>query len=154
MDMYVGWTENPIVRDELREIEKLLSSNGWVLSAPSRKDEKGNPQTAEYVKGYYDGEGVVIIQVALTPEDLGCYGRYGICSVQVLRHYNPIPYNRDDLREMGELITDAEQELLELSIPFRPNYGFGKRLEYSIEKSLELREKYHLAQYEKEDVYG
>ena len=151
MDMMADWQETKITRGELKEIDKLLSSNGWVLSAPSREDEKGVPLTAEYVKGYYNGEGVVIIEVALTPEDLGCYGYYGICSVQILRHFNPVPYNRDDLREMGEMITDAEKELLELGVPFRPNYGFESFLERSLEQNLKLRGKYHLAEFEIED---
>ncbi len=134
------------MRKELREIEKHLIENGWVLSAPAKDDEM-----SEYVKSYNNGENVIGIEIALEPCSLGVYGRYGVGCVQLVKFEQDMPYIRDDIRRMQTLINNAERELLKARIPFRPTYLFGDCTESLLGDNLDLREKYHLEKYEKED---
>ena len=52
---------------------------------------------------------------------------------------------------MQQLIAEAERDLIKAGIPFRPTYGFSNCLEYNLGENLDLRKKYNLDQYEKED---
>ena len=132
-----------------KKIEKQLAENGWTLSVPAKEDEM-----AEYVKSYDHGENVIGIEIALAPCSLGVYGSYGIGCVQIIKFEQDLPYIREDIKRMQELIFNAEDDLLKASIPFRPTYGFGRRLEHSLQRNLDLRERYHLDQYENEDQEG
>ncbi len=134
------------MRKELKEIEKKLTDNGWTLSVPARDGEM-----SEYVKNYNNGENVIGIEIALEPCSLGVYGHYGIGSIQIVKFEADMPYIRDDLRRMQQLITEAERDLIKAGIPFRPTYGFSNCLEYNLGENLDLRKKYNLDQYEKED---
>ena len=132
------------MRDELREVKKILKDNGWVQTV-----EPAEGEMAEFVKGY--GDNTVGIEIALHKCSRDCYGSYGVGCIQICRFEAPMPYIRDDLRQMQRLICDAEKELVKIGVPFRPTYGFGECLEYLLGKNIELREKYNLAVYEKED---
>lgn len=132
------------LRNEFKEIEKHLNENGWTLSVPATEGEM-----TEYVKKYDDN--VIGIEIALEPCSLDCYGRYGVCCVQIVKFETDMPYIRSDLARMYELIYRAELDLIKIGVPFRPTYGFGKSTEYLLGKNLDLREKYHLEQYERED---
>ena len=134
------------MRKELKEIEKKLIDNGWTLSVPAKDDDM-----AEYVKNYNNGENVIGIEIALEPCSLGVYGHYGIGSIQIVKFEADMPYIRDDLRRMQQLIAEAERDLIKAGIPFRPTYGFINCLEYNLGENLDLRKKYNLDQYEKED---
>lgn len=134
------------MRKELKEIEKLLVENGWTLSAPAKEGEM-----SEYVKAYNNGENVVGIEIALEPCSLDCYGRYGVGCVQIVRYEQDMPYIRDDIRQMQNLLKNAERELLKVGIPFRPTYLFCDCTEGMLGDNVALRERYHLAEYEKED---
>ncbi len=146
------WTDTPKeerekrLRKELKEIERLLIENGWVLSVQAKDDEM-----TEYVKNYNNGENVIGIEIALDPCSLGVYGRYGMGCVQIIKFEQDMPYIRDDIRRMQTLINNAERELLKTGVPFRPTYLFGDCSEVLLGDNLDLREKYHLAEYEKED---
>ena len=132
------------MRAECKEIEKILIENGWTLSVPAKEGEM-----SEYVKNYDDN--VIGIEIALEPCSLDCYGRYGVGCVQLVKFEADMPYIRSDFERMYELIYKAEHDLIKIGVPFRPTYGFGNCIEYLIGKNLDLREKYHLDQYEKED---
>ena len=134
------------MRKELKEIERRLTDNGWTLSVPARDDEM-----SEYVKNYNNGENVIGIEIALEPCSLGVYGRYGIGCVQIIKYEQNMPYIRDDIKNMQMLINKAERELLQAGIPFRPTYLFGDCTEVMLGDNLDLRDKYHLDEYEKED---
>ena len=134
------------MRKELKEIEKILNDNGWVLSVPARDDEM-----SEYVKNYNNGENVIGIEIALESCSLGVYGHYGIGCVQLVKFEQDPPYIRDDIRSMQRLISNAERELLQAGVPFRPTYLFWDCTEDLLGDNLDLREKYHLDEYEKED---
>ena len=134
------------MRKELKEIEKKLTDNGWTLSVPARDDEM-----SEYVKNYNNGENVIGIEIALESCSLGVYGRYGIGCVQIIKYEQNMPYIRDDIRNMQRLINKTERELLQAGIPFRPTYLFGDCTEGMLGDNLDLRDKYHLDEYEKED---
>ena len=138
------------MREELKKIEEILLNNGWNLMSPSRKEHNDAPYPAEYFKTY-EGNRKVSIEVALVPDDLACYWYYGVCSVQIFEFYNP-PFARGDLRDMIALLDKTEQELLDAGVPFRPDYGFGSKLEGSLGRNLELRAKYHLSEFERWDV--
>ena len=133
------------MREELKEIEKILQKNGWVQAAPTQPDEM-----TEFVKNTADDD-VVGIEIALEKTSLPCYGRYGIGCIQIVKYGQPAPYIRDDIRNMEKIILDAEKELLNIGVPFRPTYGFGFALENNLGRNLDLREKYNLDQFEKED---
>lgn len=134
------------MREELREIEKKLVDNGWVLSVPAKEEEM-----AEYVKSYNNGENVVGIEIALDKCSLGCYGHYGIGCIQLVKYEADMPYIRDDFRRMQEIIYEAEKDLIKAGIPFRPTYAFSQCTEHYLGENLQLREQYHLNEYEKED---
>lgn len=134
-----------MMRPELRQIDELLAVNGWVLSVPAKEGEM-----SEYVRQYPDGN-VIGIEIALEDLSLGCYGHYGVGSVQIVKFQYDPPYIREDMRQMVKLIDNAEQDLLKAGIPFRPTYGFGKNLEFSLGDNLELRDKYHLKELEEID---
>ena len=89
-----------IVRTELKEIEKKLTENGWVLSVPATEGEM-----AEYVRSYNNGDNVIGIEIALEPCSLGCYGHYGIGCVQIVKFESDMPYIRDDIKRMNECKT-------------------------------------------------
>ena len=136
------------MRTELKKIENILLKSGWVQSTtPSPDDDIMN--TTEFIKAYY--EDTVGIEVALEPFSLDCYGRYGVCSVFIVKYGQPFPYLRDDINYMNKLIQNAEVELIANGIPFRPNYAFMKNTEHYLDKNLDLRTEYHLDDYEKED---
>ena len=134
------------MRKELEEIEKKLTGNGWTLSVPARDGEM-----SEYVKNYNNGENVIGIEIALEPCSLGVYGRYGIGCVQIIKYEQNMPYIRDDIKSMQRLINKTERELLQAGIPFRPTYLFCDCTEGMLGDNLDLRDKYHLDEYEKED---
>lgn len=134
------------MRKELEEIEKKLTDNGLTLSVPARDDEM-----SEYVKNYNNGENVIGIEIALEPCSLGVYGRYGIGCVQIIKYEQNMPYIRDDIKNMQRLINKTERELLQAGIPFRPTYLFCDCTEGMLRDNLDLRDKYHLDEYEKED---
>lgn len=134
------------MRKELKEIEKNLTDNGWTLSVPAKDGEM-----SEYVKNYNNGKNVIGIEIALEPCSLGVYGYYGIGCIQIVKFEADMPYIRDDLRRMQQLIAEAEHDLIKAGIPFRPTYGFSNCLEYNLGENLDLRKKYNLDQYEKED---
>lgn len=134
------------MRKELEEIEKKLTDNGWTLSVPARDGEM-----SEYVKNYNNGENVIGIEIALEPCSLGVYGRYGIGCVQIIKYEQNMPYIRDDIKSMQRLINKTERELLQAGIPFRPTYLFCDCTEGMLGDNLDLRDKYHLDEYEKED---
>lgn len=134
------------MRKELKEIEKKLTDNGWTLSVPARDDEM-----SEYVKNYNNGENVIGIEIALEPCSLGVYGRYGIGCVQIIKYEQNMPYIRDDIKNMQRLINKTERELLQAGIPFRPTYLFCDCTEGMLGDNLDLRDKYHLDEYEKKD---
>lgn len=134
------------MRKELKEIEKKLADNGWTLSVPARDGEM-----SEYVKNYNNGENVIGIEIALESCSLGVYGRYGIGCVQIIKYEQDMPYIRDDIRNMQRLISKTERELLQAGIPFRPTYLFCDCTEGILGDNLDLRDKYHLDEYEKED---
>lgn len=135
------------MKKELKEIEKNLTDNGWILSVPAKEDE-----VSEYVKSYNDGKNVIGIEIALEPCSLGVYGYYGIGCIQIVKFEEDMPYIRDDLKRMQQLITEAERDLVKAGIPFRPTYGFSNCLEYNLGENLDLRKKYNLDQYEEEDL--
>lgn len=132
------------MRKEFKEIDKILKENGWVQTVAASEDEM-----SEFVKAY--GDNTIGIEIALNPCSIGVYGNYGVCSVMLCKFANKMPYIRDDLKWMQELICKAENELIKVGVPFRPTYGFGTHLEHNLGENLKLREKYHLDQYEKED---
>lgn len=134
------------MRKELKEIERKLIDDGWTLSVPARDDEM-----SEYVKNYNNGENVIGIEIALEPCSLGVYGRYGVGCVQIIKFEQSMPYIRDDIRRMQSLINNTERELLQAGIPFRPTYLFGDCTEGLLGDNFDLRGKYHLNEYEKED---
>lgn len=134
------------MRKELKEIEENLIDNGWTLSVPAKDDEM-----SEYVKSYNDGENVIGIEIALEPCSLGVYGHYGIGCIKIVKFEADMPYIRDDLRRMQQLIAEAERDLIKAGIPFRPTYGFSNCLEHNLGKNLDSRKGYNLDQYEKED---
>ena len=134
------------MREEMKKIHNRLIENGWVLSVPAKEGEM-----AEYVKNYNNGENVMGIEIALDACSLGCYGRYGIGCVQIIKFEQEMPYIRDDIRNMQNLIKRTERELLEAGIPFRPSYLFVDCTETMLNDNIDLRDKYHLMQYEKED---
>lgn len=134
------------MRKELEEIEKKLTDNGWTLLVPARDGEM-----SEYVKNYNNGKNVIGIEIALEPCSLGVYGRYGIGCVQIIKYEQNMPYIRDDIKNMQRLINKTERELLQAGIPFRPTYLFCNCTEGMLGDNLDLRDKYHLDEYEKED---
>lgn len=134
------------MRKGLEEIEKKLTGNGWTLSVPARDGEM-----SEYVKNYNNGENVIGIEIALEPCSLGVYGRYGIGCIQIIKYEQNMPYIRDDIKNMQRLINKTERELLQAGIPFRPTYLFCDCTEGMLGDNLDLRDKYHLDEYEKED---
>ena len=134
------------MRKELKEIEKKLTDNGWTLSVPARDDEM-----SEYIKNYNNGENVIGIEIALESCSLGVYGRYGVGCVQIIKYEQNMPYIRDDIKNMQKLINKTERELLQAGIPFRPTYLFCDCTEGMLGDNLDLRDKYHLDEYEKED---
>lgn len=135
------------MREELKEVEKLLVKNGWTLSVPAKDNEM-----TEYVKAYDNGWNVVGIEIALEPCSLGCYGRYGVGCVQVVKYEQDMPYMRFDLGQMQNLIKNAERELLEIGVPFRPTYLFCDCTEKLLGDNIKLREKYRLNECEEEDL--
>lgn len=135
------------MRKECEEIEKILIENGWTLSVPAKDDEM-----SEYVKNYNNGENVIGIEIALESCSLGVYGRYGIGCIQIIKYEQNMPYIRDDIKNMQRLINKTERELLQAGIPFRPTYLFCDCTECMLGDNLDLRDKYHLDEYEKEDI--
>lgn len=134
------------MRKEFKEIDKILKENGWVQTVTPNEDED---IMSEYVKAYE--ENTIGIEIALEPGSLWVGERYGVYCVQIYHFQYKMPYSRDDIKWMQELIYKAENELIKIGVPFRPTYGFGTCLEHNLGVNLELREKYHLDQYEKED---
>ena len=125
-------------------LKNLLLNNGWICIRSDIKDEMD-----EYVLSSQGN--TVGIEIALDAHALGCYGYYGVCSVNITAwEYSP-PYIRDDLSSMLDLIYKTEWDLLKLGIPFRPTYAFGKHTEHQLGLNLDLRKKYELDKYENED---
>lgn len=52
--------------------------------------------------------------------------------------------------EEMSIIEDAEVELITNGVPFRPTYAFLKNTEHYLGVNIDLRDKYHLNDYEKE----
>jgi len=135
------------MKSELKEIEKILLNLGWIQSnSPSPDDDIMD--TTEFVKSYYGN--TIGIEVALEDFSLDCYGRYGVCSVYIVKYDQSFPYLRDDIKRMQNLIQDVEIELITNDVPFRPTYAFIKNTEHYIGVNLDLRDKYNLDEYEKE----
>lgn len=129
---------------QFEEIDKNLRKNGWIPSVLEKEDELG-----EYVKNY--GNNVIGIEICLDTCSLGVYGRYGVCSVQIIKYEYNMPYIKDDIRRMQQLFEDAERDLLKAGVPFRPTYGFsGQCLESRLHDNLDLRSKYQMDKLEQE----
>ncbi len=134
------------MRKEFEQIDKILRENGWISSNQPEYSE-----LSEYIKSYDKGDNVVGIEVALDRDALGAYGFYGICGVNLTRFRSPMPYGKDDIKEMGRIIGRAEEELLKIEVPFRPTYAFSSAIEHHLGVNLDLRDKYNLQHYEDED---
>lgn len=128
-----------------QKISSILIGEGWV---PVRVSDPEEEDLYLYEKAYPNA--TIQIEIALDETQLGGYGWYGVCCVQVSRWYESMPYLVDDLIGMLNAISAAETELLKLKVPFRPTYAFsGHGLESKLGENLELRDLYQLHELER-----
>jgi hypothetical protein len=103
------------------ELYSRLTSNGWKRSSFG-KDEYST-YTMTIVVEYNI---TCTVNIAETSEQLHLGGQYGVAWIDVDTE-NSAPYQKEDLLEMLEGISRAEDNLLLIGIPFRDGYEFSGR---------------------------
>lgn len=130
----------------------ILGKNGWELLAPGSKEtliDDYSAYRARFLGKNYTS--TVYAIVSAYKKDLELDGHYGVLWLEASYEYKQPAFTWNDLEDMEEAIRAAEENLLNIGMPFSKTYRFHGEDKLKMEsRNEELRRLYNLDELEEE----
>ena len=135
-----------------RDIPSVLERDGWKHNREAEDEKRCECKLYEMTFSSLGYDVTVRTWISVSDEGIELEGHYGVCTFEVVKCEDyEFPFSPHEIKAMNYAIELAEEKLIEIGIPFSPDYRFSELFTTGkLDRNYMLRKKYKLLQDERE----